>query len=575
MNVPTVDGPTVRQEPLRIPTLSIDAGPEAFGAGIARGLGVVANNLDEIATDKLRTAVNADVADVGGAAQRATNDVWIAAKSKLMREAEGSAKVALDAHKKIYAEAEAAAKSPHAKSVIHALGIQSANQLAGQTMSHEAEQKQAYDDWMVVEFSKTQRGAAALDAKNWVAADIAMANGGAAIRAHLHGEDVDNQVAIFESSVNAARLQALIDARDNSGFLEIWDEVKDSLTAADKGHFSPTAANVTDLQQVVTEADKWYTKFPASEEKALLAVKDGGYTPSVRVDLESRLRTMYGTAATDKQRVDNADADRLHALWNDGGENFSLVPRDLYARVNATNPALITSLMQSTERGSRGERVTRSDSDIYTMLAYLTKAERLDPQNEPSIYINKLTTDAFQHFVQLKADAVAERDGFDKVSQKPTYGAGEISKLIKDSFSPIYNPDSKGFAKRFHAFDGLVRSRIEHFQANNHNQLPSFAELEGYVAWALTKGVRVDAGLFGTDLKGFRYESLTAPGGEVFDPYDKTKSTEDPLDVVNYVPMEDAARIAAMIRARGGTPSSELILTTYRIEQASKPKATP
>jgi len=575
MRVPVVTGPSVNQDPLRVTPVSVNAGPEAFGAGIARGLATVGGVLNDIGMEQKRSKDSAKVVEIVGVATNANNLTMTSLTQRKMASAKGVTEEASKALEKTQVDAMAAAENDTQKEVIRRTLSQQSLAMLGSAREHETSQLSAYDTWSANQMIEASQESVKIDPTNSEIAWVSKNNASAAVKNRDQGkvspEELKQLQEAAVSSVTSEQLSALLAQGRNADFLVLYPQVKNELRGKDVDRFSKLATDTSDRNVEQALVDVYYADSPDNIGVAL-ARANTELSGEQQDNVQARLKVRYAEVETASKQVQQADVDRLKEAYIDGGYKLSAVPSDLLSRVKAFDGGLIIALHDHELSQANRQTTIKTDPESWARWAYLTPSQKLDPKNDPAHWINVWNEADYQHAVAVKAGLLAERGGFTKASQKSSLTDTDINRMLTEKFSKVADPTTESGKKRFTEFSRQMRSQIEHYQAANQGKTPDLETLEKSMAFSLAEGTRVGAGFLGGDKAGRRYQSVK--GGEAFLPNDPTAPKVDPMEEISTVPDDVAAEIADQLAAKGIQPTQPMILNIYR-RSLLKPTVKP
>jgi len=575
MRVPVVTGPSVNQDPLRVTPVSVNAGPEAFGAGIARGLATVGGVLNDIGMEQKRSKDSAKVVEIVGVATNANNLTMTSLTQRKMASAKGVTEEASKALEKTQVDAMAAAENDTQKEVIRRTLSQQSLAMLGSAREHETSQLSAYDTWSANQMIEASQESVKIDPTNSEIAWVSKNNASAAVKNRDQGkvspEELKQLQEAAVSSVTSEQLSALLAQGRNADFLVLYPQVKNELRGKDVDRFSKLATDTSDRNVEQALVDVYYADSPDNIGVAL-ARANTELSGEQQDNVQARLKVRYAEVETASKQVQQADVDRLKEAYIDGGYKLSAVPSDLLSLVKAFDGGLIIALHDHELSQANRQTTIKTDPESWARWAYLTPSQKLDPKNDPAHWINVWNEADYQHAVAVKAGLLAERGGFTKASQKSSLTDTDINRMLTEKFSKVADPTTESGKKRFTEFSRQMRSQIEHYQAANQGKTPDLETLEKSMAFSLAEGTRVGAGFLGGDKAGRRYQSVK--GGEAFLPNDPTAPKVDPMEEISTVPDDVAAEIADQLAAKGIQPTQPMILNIYR-RSLLKPTVKP
>lgn len=567
MKVPVVTGPSVDQSPLRAPEVRVVAGPGTFGAFVGQGLQDVGGVAQGIVMEQKRDADSRKIVELAGIATDINNGTLSDLQKKQMLEAKGVTESAAMAFEKTKADAMALAENETQKDILNRTLTQQSVAMTQSARAHEAQQLEAYDNFSSDQVVEASKQSVTIDPLNKELADISKMNASAAVNKRWQGKVDSGQLTQLRdaavSGITARQLETLLANGRNADFLVLYPQVKGELRGADADKMAKVATHTSDTNVEQALTDAIYAKHPDDEIGAINeanAMLEGERQDNVT----NRLKVRFGEIATAAKASEQADLDRMGEAYVNGGYKLAAVPSDVLSRVKQHNPTAVIALRDHELQTSNRTAVIRTDPVSWSRWAYSTPSQKLDPKNDPINWRNVWNESDYQHAVAVKAALLAERGGFTKAAQRPTYTQADINKLVTDEFTKAYGTTKDHQAKKFAAFDGLLRQRIEHYQAQNDGKMPPYEgpnSISAFVGYALAEGARVDAGMWG-DKAGRRFQAIL--NKEEFRPNDPTLSQRDPLDVVATVPDDIAAKIADDLNSKGVTPTDEMILNIYR-----------
>lgn len=247
MKVPTIIAPDEQQAPLRVPYSDLNAGPGAFGAGLAQGAENLNQSLQDVALAKQHDAVALDVSEQVAAAQDLSNQSVTKARSVTGPEAAQDGFV--DPYDKeivkAWEDAASATKSPQAKAIVQAKGRQDHVMSMDAIRNHSADQRTQYKKTANELVVTRETEAAALDPQNASRQATSEQNISAMVRANLKGapkEDVDTAVASAASAMYLTVAKGISD-KDPSAASAYYEAHKDKiLEGEDKKTFEHALA---------------------------------------------------------------------------------------------------------------------------------------------------------------------------------------------------------------------------------------------------------------------------------------------------------------------------------------------
>lgn len=554
--------PELSQQGIRIPALEIDS-TGAFGEGITRGALAATEEFKRIQLEQKQRDDTAKVLDVTATASNAMNEVVSELQQRKMHDAEGATDEAQKRVDKITEDALAATTNETQKEIVKRTLSPSAVAHVNSVRAHQNGEMEAFKQFSADNVIKASAQSAAVDPLNPEMTGLAKLNAAGAAASKIPGATPEQVQAARESAIStvaASQLSSLIAQKRNAEFLAIYPSVKGQLRGEAMEHFAAVAATTTDLQEEQRLSDEIFAKH-AKDQLAGLAEAEK-LKGTQRDNVTQRLKVKYADVKTAQTQVDQGVIDAAKAAFYDGGFRVAAIPADVKMALKKNNPEVLLGLVSYEELQANREKVIKTDPKTFTDWWYKTDAEKIDTANEPLQYAAKWSESDLQNAVKEKARILNLLGGF-KQTGTPPVTSDDINKLIRDEFGKAYDPKSDVGTRRFPEFDGLVRGRVEKYQKDNGGKTPDYEDLKKYVAWALTEGARVDAGMFGMDTHGRRFQSLSHPG-EVFKPYVGTAESEDPLNQVGYVPPDIASKIAAQLRGSGVVPTAPMILDVYR-----------
>jgi hypothetical protein len=526
MRVPIV-GPQIDPTALRIPAVNLDAGPESFGAGIARGLGNVGETAFAIDQDKRRQADAAAVVDLVGTATNAANSVLSDPENGILnRQMKDAIGATADAGKqlaRVWKDAATAATSDNQKAVIRETATRQITAALETVRRHEADQTAKYHDWSAGQMIKANLELAASMPLDDATADDAIAHSRAAVDLRMKGRVDEAQLAQLRdqatSEIQAARLDALDAGGDTAGFLKLFDRVRDQLSAtpgsngerSPRDRFSRVAMQTFDLVKEQSLTDSYLKRFPNSTDM-------GAALDAVHADLSGPEEEHVAQAAKvryqERESAANASGreltDRGWAYVETG--KFAAMPPSLRTALDDANPHALIEMSNEVERRSRQDAgPSETDPQAWGDFMYTSPPDLAKPDNDPRIkYAGKFTANDMQRAIDYRAAILNEQRGLTRTGAEiqrhgPTLDRQGIESAVSDAWKAagLYKKDPD--KSRYGAFSIYVHNAIDEFQdAQTPPRRPDAKELQAIMDRGLIKGERVRPWYqFNQDIRAF------------------------------------------------------------------------
>lgn len=555
MRVPVVTGPSVAQDPLRIPAVNLDAGPEVFGAGIARGINDLGKVAQEEALRQKREAIGLDAMTQIAAAQTAVDELKQEALQKGMAEVVDPAFVKTYSERsgKVWQDAGAASKSKEARLVVGQAASRDHVAFMDTIHGHVAKETDRYREFQGKSLIEGAITSVARDPMNEKGVAAAMADSAAAIKlvwgSSLTPKELKAEQEKNASSINAARLSSL-DAQHRSGeFLALFEEVKGTLDAKQRERFDAVAVATSDLEKEQAATDAIFEKHP--NDPALAYAEARKLSGAMEENVTRALSTRFDQADAADRAQQQADLDAAWGVYIQHGTT-NAIPRDLYSRVMAKNPLAIKAMQDDATRKAKeaasGPEAT--DFKAYGDWLMLPESEKLLPQNDPrSALAGKVSEVQMERAIESVRDVRNAMVGVNRAGAKKAgtpLDRQTVDSMISDAakLARIKRPEA---VAGFHSY---VRDRVDDLSASK-GERATREDVQQIIDEALIKGENVGGAMFGFVDPNIR--QYQAKPGETFRPFDATTAPK-----TEGIPADELALIDAAIRGKGMTPTDEL-----------------
>jgi hypothetical protein len=562
-------------QPLRVPTLNLDAGPGVFGADVARGLGNIGAVSSDIALDLKRRKDAAEASEIIGTTAAAALDLFKNPESGLLtRKMKGASGVTNEATERLgalWADAEAQATSAATRLIVKEHARRQIAQDTEAAANHEISERENYADWSAGKLIQSSVERSALTPMDAQVAGQAAADVAAAVKMRLQGRASPEEIAQAQSeavsALHATRVSSLLAQGANSDAIALYGEIESQLTSEHRTKVAPSIRAARDLLAEQEFTDSMLSKHP-DNRKAALDEAHATLSGKAEDDAVTAINNRYN-------EIDSARQDAQRVVVSAGWKAFARrtkvadIPRDIFAALPGETIQAMKNQEEADANRTPGPRHT--DPAVFGEWMNRPSEEKVLPEFAPQNYAGSITPSDIRFMQILVADILSTERGVTRAGREfasPRLDtqsvAGIISTAVLENAPYLDAPSNKKLAdERQGMFVSYVRANLDAKIAETGKN-PTREDVRKIIDEALIKVTRHvdDPGAWNlfefNEVKARRFEVRP---GERFTPTE-TGGVQIPQEDLG-IPAEDLALIDAALRLRGQVPTDALRREMY------------